>query len=492
MVANIEQELLRTQPEQEGIASSALLRFVETLERQTHELHSFVLLRHGHIIAEGWWAPYQREHAHMMFSVSKSFTSSAVGLAVSEGRFSIDDRVLSFFPEETPAEGSDFLATMSVRHLLTMTTGHADDTWPYQLERSDGNWINAFLKVPVRYAPGTHFLYNTGASYMLAAIVQRTTGMKLIDYLQPRLFEPLGIQDATWQESPQGIAVGGYGLSIKTEDLARFGQLYLQKGRWGEHQILPEAWVEAATSAQVANGNVADPSDSTQGYGYQFWRCRYGAYQASGVFGQGCIVMPAQDAVLAFTAGIDVFESQQLWDLVWSELLPVMGLEVPAENPVFQEALGKKLSSLTLALVYGQRVSPIAPHVSGRIYGVDANTLKIETIFLNFTESGCMVGFTTPYREETFPCGFGRWQQGQTTLFKGSWLSDDPTPVVTSGAWTTEDSFTMVVRLYETPFFYTLVYHFIEDEMLLEIKVNATMESPKPLLLTAHPERSII
>jgi CubicO group peptidase (beta-lactamase class C family) len=256
--------LPRTSPEQQGIASSAVLRFVEALESQIHEMHSFMLLRHGSVVAEGWWSPYGHELPHMIYSLSKSFTSTAVGLAVSEGCFSLDDTVLSFFPDETPVEMSDFLAAMCVRHLLSMSTGHAVDTWAYMQERPDGDWIKGFFDVPVRHAPGTHFLYNTGATYMLSAIVQKTTGMKLIDYLQPRLFEPLGIENATWDESPQGIRVGGIGLNIKTEDIARFGQLYLQKGMWQGKQLLSEEWVKAATSYQMSNG-YGPQSDWAQG-----------------------------------------------------------------------------------------------------------------------------------------------------------------------------------------------------------------------------------
>src|SRR5438093_7250369 len=134
-----------------------------------------MLLRHGSVVAEGWWSPCGREHPHLLFSLSKSFTSTAVGLAVTEGRFSIDDPVLSFFQDETPAAVSEFLAAMRVQHLLSMSTGQALDTWTYMVDRSDGNWIKGFLDVPVLYAPGTRFVYNTGATYMLAAIVQKTT-----------------------------------------------------------------------------------------------------------------------------------------------------------------------------------------------------------------------------------------------------------------------------------------------------------------------------
>ena len=486
MPTHIESVLPRCQPEHVDIAASVVVQFVEALESQMHEMHSFMLLRHGQVFAEGWWSPYKPEYPHLMFSVSKSFTSTAVGMAVAEGRLSLDERVLAFFPDEKPKQASEFLDLMSVRHLLTMTTGHAVDTWPFLVERSDGNWIKAFLEVPVVHPPGAYFLYNTGATYILAALVEKTTGMKLIDYLRPRLFDPLGIQNATWQESPQGIAIGGYGLSLTTEGLARFGQLYLQKGRWGDRQLLPEAWVEAATAAQIAGSASTGQSDWTQGYGYQFWRCRHAAYQASGVFGQSCIVMPEQDAVLAFTAGIDVLEVQQLLDIVWKVLLPALELEQLAEGPAPQGALVNKLSGLTLAPSPNQAAFPIPSRDQGGTYAVNANPLNIETIALNFTQTDCSVRIKRPAGEESFLCGYSEWRCGQISLFNQPWLSDEPTPVAVSGAWIGADCFTMTVRLIETPFSHTLIYHFIDNELLLEIKVNVTLEAPKPLLLTAH------
>jgi CubicO group peptidase (beta-lactamase class C family) len=485
MFTNADNELPRTSPEQQGIASSAILQFVEVLERQMHEVHSFMLLRHGSVVAEGWWAPHRREYPHMLFSVSKSFTATAVGLAMNERYFAIDAPVLSFFPNEAPAEVSDYLAAMRVRDLLTMTTGHAVDTWGHMIARSDGDWLKGFLEVPVRYAPGTHFLYNTGATYLLSAIVQKTTGMNLVDYLEPRLFGPLGIRNATWEESPQGISRGGIGLSIRTEDIARFGQLYLQNGMWRDRQLLPEGWAEAATSAQVSNGDTAAESDATQGYGYQFWRCRHGAYRGSGLFGQYCIVMPEQDAVLAFTSGIEVFDSDQLLTLTWERLLPAMQDDPLPDDAEARNALMSKLSNLMLPPVQGQAESPVLPRISGRTYQVDGNELGIETVMLDFAGAGWTVSIKIAGGEETIPCGYGVWQRGHTTLFNGR-LTSASTPVATSGAWTAEDRFTMVVRLYETPFYHTLVYHFVEDEMLFEARVNITLGSPQPLLMIAH------
>ncbi len=484
MTSTIKYHLPRTAPEHQGVASSAILRFVEAIESQIHEIHSFMLMRHGNVIAEGWWSPYNRQSPHSLFSVSKSFTSTAVGLAIAEGYFSLDDSVISFFPEDTPNEVSDLLATIRVRHLLSMSTGHAEDTWLYMIMRPDGDWIKGFLNVPVLHTPGTHFLYNTGATYMLSAIVQKTTGIKLVDYLEPRLFAPLGIENVVWEESPQGITMGGIGLNLTTEDVARFGQLYLQKGMWQGRQILPESWVEEATHSQVPKSNGLQ-IDWLQGYGYQFWRSRHGAYRGDGVFGQYCIVMPEQDAVLAMTGGMDVFDMQPPLNLVWDILLPAMSDTPLPDDAVSYNALTEKLSKLAMQVAQGKSTSPIASQVSGKTYVMDNNELGIETITFDFAESDCTFRVKTIVGDESIPCGYETWVIGKTGLFRQP-LVFDSTPIATSGAWIADTTFRMIVRLYETPFFHTVTCDFIGDEVMIEMQVNVSMESLNPILLTAH------
>jgi len=219
-------ELPRSSPETQGVSSSAVLSFVEAADKNIDSMNSFMLLRHGHVVAEGWWAPYDAEAPHSLYSLSKSFTSTAVGLAISEGKLSLDDQVLKFFPQDAPAEPSNNLKAMRISDLLRMSTGQQTEP----ARTADQPWTKTFLGQPVPFKPGTHFQYNTSATYMLSAIVQKATGVTVLDYLKPRLFEPLGIEHPTWETSPQGISAGGYGLSIRTEDIARFGQLYLQKG----------------------------------------------------------------------------------------------------------------------------------------------------------------------------------------------------------------------------------------------------------------------
>ncbi len=482
MLTTVQDDLQRATPESQGIPSAAILQFIEAVESQVKELHSFMLLRHGKVVAEGWWSPYPRENPHMLFSLSKSFTSSAVGLAVAEGLLTVDDPVLSFFPDDAPADASDHWKAMTVHHLLSMSTGHDEDTTPHMIEREDGDWVKGFFAVPVLHKPGTHFLYNTGATYMLSAIVQKMTGLKLVDYLQPRLFAPLGIENPRWQESPQGINTGGFGLNVRTEDIARFGQLYLQKGRWGTDRILPEAWVEEATSFHISNDD--DPaSDWNQGYGYQFWRCRHGAYRGDGAFGQYCIVMPDQDAVLAITSGLG--DMQQPLNLVWDILLPAMQAETLPADAAAQASLSEKLSTLALLPLEGESTSAVAFRVSGRVYQVDANDLNIETFTLNFDESQCTVRIKTAADEDAIICGYGTWQEGVTTHFNNPW-DNVPKRIVASGAWTAEDTFTMMVRLYETPFVYTFVCAFDGDQITVEKSVNVSFMPQKTWAFTAH------
>ena len=336
--------LPRSSPEEQGIPSAAIEAFVEAADQEIHTLHSFMLVRHGHVIAEGWWKPEAANKPHVMWSLSKSFNSTAVGLAAAEGKLSLEDPVLKFFPAEAPAEPSDNLKAMRVRDLLTMSGGH--DVEP-KFNLDAGPSVKDFLAHPVTHKPGAWFLYNTPGSYVLSAIVTKATGQKVLDYLNPRLFEPLGIDRPEWGATAEGYNFGGYGLYITTEDIAKFGQLYLQKGKWNGRQLLPETWIEAATSKQVDNDKApsARTADWRQGYGFQFWRCQHNAYRGDGRDGQICLVLPEQDAVIAITAQTSQMQTEL--DLVWDKLLPAFQPKPLPADAAEQEKLKQKLADLT-------------------------------------------------------------------------------------------------------------------------------------------------
>lgn len=334
--------LPRATPESQGVSSKAIADFIQAADEKVSSMHSLMILRHGKVIAEAWWAPETADKPHVLWSLSKSFTSTAVGLAVQEGKLSIEDRVVSFFPEDLPAESVENLRNMRVKDLLTMSTGHADEP----NVRQSQDWIKNFLAHPVPHAPGSFFRYNTPATFMQSAIVQKVTGQTVVEYLQTRLFDPLGIDPPRWDKNPQGISLGGYGLFLRTEEIAKFGQLYLQKGIWQGKQLIPADWVDLATSKQVSNWNNPS-SDWNQGYGFQFWRCRHNAFRGDGKDGQFCIVMPDQDAVVVMTANTANMQAQL--SLVWDHLLGGFQAEVLAEDSKSQEVLSGLCKNLKAA-----------------------------------------------------------------------------------------------------------------------------------------------
>ena len=454
----------RGAPEAQGISSADVLGFVEQAEQKLNVLHSFMLVRHGQVVAEGWWKPYAADEPHMMFSLSKSFTSTAVGLAVADGKLKVDDVVLDFFPDEAPAQPSANLKAMRVRDLLTMSTGHHDDDirdFPYNGEESV---VKNFLARPVSHKPGTFFLYNTPASYMLSAIVQKVTGQAVVDYLRPRLFEPLGIADPVWDASKQGVSMGGFGLNVRTEDIARFGQLYLQKGMWQGKQLLPAAWVETATSRLMSNGS-SPASDWEQGYGYQFWRSRHGFYRGDGAHGQYCLILPQYDAVVAITAGTRDMAS--VMNLVWDRLVPALKTAPLAADASAHRKLTDKLAALALRTPSGTPTSAMAQSVSGKRYTFDSNKQSIESIALEpSANAAATLVIRSGGADQRIAAGHNAWTKGSFVM------SGTPNAIAASGAWTSEDTYTMEVVRYRTPFATTYKLRFAGDQLFLNIEQN--------------------
>ncbi len=467
-------------PERQGISSAAVLAFVQRADSEIDAMHSFMLVRHGHVVAAAWWNPYDSATPHMLYSLSKSFTSTAVGLAIAEGKLSLDDQVLKFFPEDAPAAPSANLQAMRVRDLLRMATGHQTEDPPWRWSGDTPApppgepWTKTFLSQPVPFKPGTHFLYNSPATYMLSAIVQKVTGMTVLDYLRPRLFEPLGIVSPSWQSSPQGITLGAFGLLLRTEDIARFGQLYLQKGVWNGRQLVPAAWVSAATTLQVANGS-SPQSDWDQGYGYQFWRSRHNSFRGDGAFGQYCLVLPDQDAVVVITSGVR--DMQSVMNLVWDGLLPAMQAHALPENAAAQRRLAATLAGLRLRPPPGKAASPLAQSISGRWYTFPDSGHGIRALALELNAQAPALVVRTDSGELRTPFGLGAWVKSRDGFAGGldRMLSVPAHPLIsTSGAWTADSVFTLKLALYQTPYAATLAFRFDGDRLLLDTEDNVS------------------
>ncbi|MCC3377632.1 serine hydrolase [Cohnella sp. REN36] len=444
-------ELTSSVPEREGVSSRALAAFAEALRDDGPEIDAFVLLRHGRKIAEGGWRPYTTTLPRLSNSVSKSFTSTAIGMAVDEGLLTVEDRVIDFFPTETPAEPGEHLRAMRVKHLLTMSTGHRADTIAlFITARSQMlDWVSAFLQAPVEDAPGSGFLYNSGATYMLSAILQRVTGTTLFDYLKPRLFEPLGIREVSWEACPRGITTGGWGLSVSAESYAKFGQLYLDRGVWNGRRLLSEEWVAEASRAQIANAaQPDDTNDWTQGYGYQFWRCRHGAYRADGAFGQFIVVLPEQDAVLAIHAA--TYDMQPVLDIVWTHLLPALGgREALPPDPAGEERLCETLAALHVAAPSASDASELATAIDGGRYRFTENELGLREASLRFGSDEARLVMEGERGEAVHRFGIGAWIVNEDCPLRAA-----------SATWTAADLLQLTIRQLETAYVDTFEIRF--------------------------------
>lgn len=285
--------LPRSTPEAEGVRSENVSALFDSLLAFPHtEIHSVVVMRHGKVIAELYPAPFAPDYGHTLYSCSKTFVGAAVGLAIQEKRLRLTDRLATFYPELLPAKVSKALASITVEDLLTMRSGMGVDT---KMRSNYINWIRTYISRPMKFEPGRVFAYDSMDTYLLSAILQRATGKTLLDYLKERLFRPMGINEARWEMSPEGITCGGWGLWLTPESLAKFGQLLLDKGRWQGHQLLPAEWVEQMQQRHVVNNKIED-------YGYQMWRCVHpGATRADGALGQYIVVMNQEDMVVVIT-----------------------------------------------------------------------------------------------------------------------------------------------------------------------------------------------
>ncbi|GAA1967989.1 serine hydrolase [Catenulispora subtropica] len=435
--------LPRCTPSAQNTDARGVSAFLDAIDGESGvEAHSLMLLRHGHVIAEGWWAPYSPQGIQHLYSLSKSFTGTAAGLAWAEGLLDLDAPVISHFPELDAEITDPRSRSILVRHIASMAAGHTAEQWDRAWAADRDEPVRGFLLHPPDGVPGTTFAYSQPTTYTLAAVIQRVTGQTLTEYLRPRLFEPLGIDKATWVQHPAGRDIGFIGLSTTTEAVARLGQLYAQGGVWDGRQLLAPEWVAEATRAQVGNSGTGSNPDWSQGYGFQFWMSRHG-YRGDGAYGQFCVVLPEQDAVLALTAETE--DMQAVLDAAWTHLLPAFegaghdaaaadkalehrltGLQLPfptgAEVPTGEfTAASSVLSRLTRVALSPQVLAlheddgtvttlPLVPgawptreHMAARAARTDADTVVVH---VQFVQTPHKLRITCDLRTGTFDAGW--------------------------------------------------------------------------------------
>ncbi|AEL27892.1 beta-lactamase [Cyclobacterium marinum DSM 745] len=460
-------------PTKEKVDAKGILSFLDKVEASEHELHSLMILRRGKVIAEGWWEPYGTKLKHTMYSVSKTYTATAIGLAVNEGLISVEDKVIKFFPHSLPEKISDNLKNLQIKHLLTMSVGHAKD-YTFSIVKTE-DWASSFFAVPIVNQPGEQFVYNTIATYMLSAIVQKVSGQTLLEYLQPRLFKPLGIEEVDWEMSPQGINTGGYGLRVKTEDMAKLGQLFLQNGNWNGQQILPESWIKEARSLKILQNPEASKEDKAnsdwlQGYGYQMWRSRHESYRADGAFGQYILILPKQEAVIVITS--ETSNLQALLSEVWNHILPAFDSEGNISDDL---ALQNRLENLSHKPTIGVENRLMEGLLDEKSIAIENNGRRIEYYF-DFQGNNLEINSIEDQKSQNISSGKEVWVAGMTERKQPYLVSQAknalnglaPYKVFSSYHWEDFQTLVIEIKYIESPHTETIKFYFDGKKVNIE------------------------
>lgn len=433
----------RSAPSAQSVDAAHVIAFLDTVRDRGIGLHSVALARHGHVVARGWWEPYSADRVHLLYSVSKSLTATAIGFLVQEGRLRLDDPIVAHLPE--PGRGyHERWERVTVRHCLSMTVGHDVDPWERMKELIAGpeggaDWVQLALQIAPEHEPGTTFTYNQVATYLLSAAVTQLTGERVVDVLRHRLFDPIGIGDVWWHTDPSGRDLGFTGAHLTTDDLLAFAQFCLDRGRWRGLRLLGEAWFEEATRPFGPRNRVPDVKpDWDRGYGYSFWGASHG-YRADGAFGQFAIVLPEQDAVVAITAEHAMM--QDILDAVWEHLLPALG---GGGSAAADEELARRLAGLALPAGSGGALGPeFAVFGRSEVPGLPASYAGVS---VRHDGPGHLLGLERDgVWHETIRVGDGEWLASSLTA------DGQELPVMASGGWVEEDVFRAEVLVVETP-----------------------------------------
>ncbi|WP_312148071.1 serine hydrolase domain-containing protein [Paenibacillus odorifer] len=443
--------------------TQALSKFYEELERSDLPVNTFMLLRKGEVITEFYRQPYRKNVPQVLFSLSKSFTSIAAGIAWDNGYFDLTDKVVSFFPDQLPSSISPNLEKMTIHHLLSMNTGHNNNIYGAIAKQND--WVRAFLALDVEDEPGSYYNYNTHDTYMVSAIIEKTTGENLVDFLMPRLFTPLDIERPEWETCPLGIVAGGMGLSIPTDGIAKFGQMLLNQGVYNSRRIVSKDYLKLALNEQSDNRWGQNKADWSNGYGYQFFMCRNGCKMGNGAFGQLCFIDPSQEIVIAATSSFtEMKKLQDFLDIIYANLLNF-------DWPTVASNIIKPPTFTSLV----DRIVKVDYRSYSGTYVFEDNKHKIKELTLKFEEEHLSFSLLYDDHLDEFPFDFSRTTHAKSLFIKDLSLSEQE--VCTSASWQYDDSKLILTVYYiETPYVVDYTLSFSGKKIELYMHRNLSLE----------------
>ncbi len=443
---SLENSLLCASPESLGIPSQAIAEFLDEMRALSFPIHSFLLLRHGKVAAEGYCPPFDPGRKHRMYSVSKSFTSVAIGMLVTEGKLSLDDKVADFFPEYIPENPSPYLLEATVRHLLTMAT--FNETTAYDFQSPD--FVRAFFDNPnPKHKPGAVFHYDTAATVTLCGIVEKLSRKPMLSYMRPLLDEIGFSKDAFCVKTPEGRSWTGSGILCTPRDLARFGLLCLRRGAWGGKQLVSRAYMEEATTYQI-DTTVSHSGLGPGGYGYQFWMLKDGGFACCGMGSQFAFMMPKYDTVTVVTADTQALNNAD--DVIREAHYRMLG--ALREEPLPEDAkarggLSARLEALTLPLPCGSRTTALASKISGVRYDFEQNLFGFKWMRVDVAQDACTLTYekrTGVHSLKLYMGAYGDLIFPDAYFGRQIGVADTRYRCVSAGAWEREN--TLLGRIY--------------------------------------------
>lgn len=460
-------------PESCGISSKNLINFVEALIKgpEDNETHSFMLFRHGKLVCEGHFAPYTGEVPHVLYSVSKSFASMAIGFLVAEGKVNVDDYVHTYFPELIKDDINKENLKIKIHDLLSMSFGQQGEVVHEGSKNESGAKLYDFFYRNKDIECGTMFRYDGNGSYMLAALVKKLTGMNIPEYLMPRLFEPLGIELPFYRKDSIGISIGASGMRLKTCDLAKIGLVYLNNGKWNGKQIIPESWVKLATKKHIPT-NSSTGADWQQGYCYQFWKGRYNTTRLCGACGQMCVIMPDYDAVFVVNSGYTNANLSYVLDSFYENVMFNMKDQPLPEDKENNEKLDDVLSNLRLTYKFSE-MSPLANVISGNTYEL-AESGRYKFAKFDFTADEVKVTLVSDSKSEEFTAGFNKPVTQKVIVDLVILEPEDEFEVMGTACWTTRKNLEITLRILHTPAILKVVADFSDESEIKLVPVRCS------------------
>lgn len=403
-------KLMNVTPESVGISSEVIYKYINKLQNREVNFHSFLMMKNGKICAEGYCPPYTENKLQRMYSISKTFTSMAVGLMIGEGKINLNDKIVDFFPEYIPQNPHKWLQNMTIEDVLKMSTVFTETKHHWK----GGPWVESYLNCPVTHPAGTVFIYDTAGTHTLCAIVEKLSGKPMLEYMRDKLLDPIGFSENAWCiKGTDGYSWGGSGVMATLRDLAKFAYVVMHEGKFDGKQLIPAEYVKKATTCQIVNDEYTDGCLWNEGYGYQIWILKNGVFAFRGMGSQHAICVPEHDLIFCCTCdnqGAEIKDRliyEEFFNIVLTSLLHTKDENIE-ENVEAQQKLKSLCENMKILTLKGNKTSSILDYINEKNYKIEENGLDISELSFSFNGDEGVLRYNTSRGKKEILFGFGK------------------------------------------------------------------------------------